>query len=455
MMAYVFPEDFLWGTATSSYQVEGAFDEDGRGLSVWDVYSKKPGAVLNNENGDKACDHYHLYREDVKLMRDIGVNAYRFSLSWPRILPDGEGQVNQKGIDFYSRLIDELLNAGITPFITLFHWDFPQALQDKYGGWKNKEVPKIFADYSALAVKHFSDRVKNWITMNEIMCFTILAHKRNLWGKKGPIKAPAIIESDQVVQQTVHNALLGHGLAVQSMRANSSSVKAGIVENLNVVWPIYDDPLHVEAGIKGFRDMNEQILYPLMTGKYCARFLEKLGADAPVFTEDEMKVISTPMDFLGYNIYSGIAARASDNKEGYHFVPYPTSMYRATMNWAVVPKGIYYTLKYTKEEFGNIPVYITENGMAAQDVETKEGEVLDLDRLEYIRTHLEMASRAIHDGYDNLKGYFLWSLLDNFEWELGYGTRFGIVRTNYSNMKRTLKLSAQYYHSVIKANRVL
>lgn len=448
MSSFSFPKDFLWGASTASYQVEGAFNEDGRGLSVWDKFARRPGKTLNNDNGDRACDHYHLYKEDVALMKELGLNAYRFSIAWPRIFPEGEGKVNLKGIDFYSKLVDELLKAGIEPFATLYHWDMPQVLEDKYGGWRNKEVSKIFADYSALMADKLSDRIKFWSTMNEIFCFTTLAHAFD-------VHAPGKIESSKVINQTVHNALLGHGLAVSAIRASANNkVSVGIVEVPAHTLPVYDSKEHIAAASKAWSDKNQQILFPLMTGTYSRGFSNRAGKDMADFTEEEMKLISQKLDFIGYNFYYGDPVRASDNEAGYEIIPITKSYPKSEMNWGITPKALYYTLKHSRDYFPDVPMFISENGIACDDNETDEGEILDIDRLEYLRTHLEMCSGAIKDGM-NLKGYFLWSLMDNFEWAWGFTKRFGIVRVNYANMARTVKLSGKYYSSVIKAGRVL
>ncbi len=448
MVKFTFPEDFIFGAATASYQVEGAVNEDGRGLSVWDTFSRLPGRVWNNDNGDVACDQYHLYKEDVKLMKDLGLQAYRFSIAWPRVFPEGEGKPNPKGLDYYHRLIDELLKNDIKPFVTLFHWDLPQALEDKYGGWRSKEVSKIFADYTAYVVENLKDKVEYWATMNEIVCFTILAHQYDR-------HAPGKIESRKVTNQTVHNALLGHGYGVRAIRENGGkNAKAGIVENLHTTWPVYESPEHIEAAKKAFYFLNQQILFPFMTGNYSENWLKYIGDDKPDYTEEEMKIIGSPLDFVGLNIYSGHVIRSKDNEHGYEELKYPEGFPKTYMDWPITPKSLYASLKFFKEYFGDIPIYITENGMAEKDVETKEGEILDIGRVEYLRQHLEMASRAISEGV-NLKGYFVWSLLDNFEWTHGYDKRFGIVRVNYSNMKRTVKLSGEFYRDVIKNRKVL
>jgi beta-glucosidase len=447
MNFFKFPDDFIFGVATSAYQIEGAIDEDGRKPSVWDTFCNEPGRIYNNDTGKVACDHYHLYKQDVALMKELNINGYVFTISWPRIFPDGEEKPNPKGIDFYNRLVDELIKNDIKPFATLFHWDLPQTLQDKYGGWKSKEVSKLFAEYAAYTAEKLKDRVEYWITMNEISCFTILAHRYDY-------HAPGGILPEKVVNQTVHNALLGHGLALKAIKEISSKLKVGLVENLNMVWPVYEVEKHIQAAKKAFYEKNQQILFPVMTGKYSCQWLEQLGSDAPEFTDYELKIIGEKMDFIGYNMYTGECVRYAENEKGFEVIPYPEYYPKTYMGWPITPKAIYASLKFSKEFFGDIPVYITENGIATKDIETRKGEVLDIDRIEFHRQHLEQIARAINEGI-NLKGYFIWSLLDNFEWTYGYEKRFGIVRVNFSSQKRTIKLSGEYYRDVIRKKKVL
>jgi beta-glucosidase len=448
MYEYTFPGDFLWGAATASYQVEGAVNEDGRGMSVWDAFVRKPGKIINSDTGDRACDHYHLYREDVALMKELGLKSYRFSIAWPRIFPEGDGKLNLKGLDFYSRLTDALLNAGIEPFATLFHWDMPQSLEDRYGGWRNKAVSQLFADYAGLVAGRLSDRIKFWTTMNEIICFTWLSYGTGR-------HAPGILEPQKIVNQIIHNAILGHGLAVSAVRASAKDkVNVGLVDVPAHAWPVYDTKDHIEAASKAWKHRNQYILFPVMTGGYSHEFIDGQGPDMATFTPEEMKTIGTRLDFIGYNFYYGDAVRSSKNEYGYELLPVPKSYPKTDMDWIISPKSLYYTLKHSKEYFPEIPIYITENGIACSDIETADGEVLDIDRIEYIRNHLAMCSKAISEGV-NLKGYFLWSLMDNFEWAWGYSKRFGIVRVNYSNMARTIKQSGRYYSEVIKAGKVL
>jgi len=445
-----FPEDFIWGAATAAFQIEGATREDGRGKSTWDTFCERPGKITDNADGSRACDHYHRYRDDVALLASLGVKAYRFSIAWPRILPEGEGAVNQKGVDFYNRLIDELLGAGITPFATLFHWDLPQALEDKYGGWRGKDVARRFADYAAICAEQYSDRVTDWMTVNEIECFTVMAYGIDRHAPGG--KQPA-----QVVNQSVHNALLGHGLAVGALRATAKvKPSIGLAENLSAPWPVYGSAIHEQAAKRAFLDMNKSRLFPIFEGRYRDEILDRWGEDAPVFTDDEMGAIAAPLDFIGYNIYTGSAVRHADTASGYEAVPFPRDFPRTIMGdwWAIAPRAVYYALKHTKDFFGDIGVFIAENGMAADDIESANGEASDIGRVEFLRSHLEQIAKASRDGY-HPRGYFVWSFMDNFEWSFGYSKRFGIVRVNYTTMERTPKLSARYYAEVIAGNRIL
>ena len=444
---FEFPGDFVWGAATASYQIEGAFDEDGRGLSIWDVISRKPGRIANGDTGDVACDHYHRYKDDVALMKELGLKHYRFSIAWPRILPEGEGEVNRKGLDFYSNLVDELLSAGIEPLVTLFHWDLPQALQDKYEGWGSRKTAELFADYVRIVVRALGDRVKRWATINEIMCFTILAHEDD-WHAPGGKRGKAY------TNQTVHHALLGHGLALKVIREECPGAEVGIVENLRAPWPYYSTEEDLDAARKAWKEMNSQRLFPLFTGEYDREGFARHGGPLPIVEPGDMELISQPMDFIAYNYYSNAPVRAADNDCGFELVPVPESYPRTAMDWPITPDALYWALIFTREYFGDIPVYIAENGMAASDKVEEDGSVQDMDRVEYLRTHLRMCHRALSDGA-NLKGYFLWSLMDNFEWAYGYTKRFGIIRVDYDTQERTVKESGRYYGSIMKENRIL
>lgn len=444
---YKFPSDFIWGSATASYQIEGAWQEDGRSECTWDRFSRIPGKVVGGDTGNVACDHYHRFKEDVALMKDLGLKNYRFSIAWPRIIPGGEGAVNQKGLDFYNKLVDELLAADIEPFITLFHWDLPQILQDKYGGWKDKRMAQLFADYSDVVSRSLGDRVKRWATINEIMCFTSLAHKSD-W------HAPGGFESDKISNQTVHHALLGHGMATQVLKKNVKDSLVGLVDNNDAPWPVLDTEEHRKAARKAWKDRNAQRLFPMMTGEYDEEAYVLHNGEMPDYTAEDMKIINTPIDYIGINYYTCPPVMAAENKEGYKEVEIPKNYPRTDMGWPITPDALYWNLKYLKEFFPDTPIYITENGMAAKDKVSSDGSIKDYDRIEYLRTHLRACHRAIEEGA-NLKGYYLWSLMDNFEWAYGYSKRFGMVRVEYDTQKRIVKESGKYYSSIMKENKVL
>ena len=446
-MTFPFPKDFTWGAATASYQIEGAVDEGGRGPSTWDTFCDEPGRIVNGDSGAVACDHYHRWKDDIGLMKELNLNAYRFSLAWSRILPDGDGKPNPEGIAFYDRLIDGLLEAGIDPWVTLFHWDLPQALQDRFGGWRSRETVKRFADYAALAAERFGDRVKNWFTINEIICFTTLAHSEDKFAPGGKL-------SEQESHQTVHHGLLGHGMALRAIKSVRPEARVGLVENLNSVWPIYENDEHIEAARKAFRAKNLQRLFPAMTGEYDRTGYEQHFGDMPEVQDGDLEIIGTEADLIAYNFYTGTPVMAADNQQGFRELDYPESYPKTAMGWPVSPRGLYWTLRYTADYFPGKDIYVAENGQASADREERDGSVLDLDRMEYYRSHLEMCSRAISDGAP-LKGYFAWSLMDNFEWAEGYSRRFGLVRVNYRTQERTIKTSGRFYADVIKANRVL
>ena len=443
---FTFPKDFTWGAATASYQIEGAADKDGRGKSIWDKFSDEPGRVLNGDSGAEACRHYYLWKEDIALMKKLNLKAYRFSIAWPRIFPEGEGKPNKKGTDFYDRLIDGLLENGIEPWITLFHWDLPLALQEKYGGWQSRETVKRFYDYSLYCAEKFSDRVKNWFTVNEIFCFTQLSYH---YGQH----APGMFLSKKEVNQITHNALLAHGFAVKALKETNPEIKAGLVENLNPVWPLYESKENIKAAEHAFYDLNQQRLFPVLTGKYDEETYVKNNGDFPEIKDGDMEIIGTPTDFIGYNFYHGIPV-ISDDKSKWKEVKLPEGYPETDMGWPITPKGLYWTLNFSNVFFPELPIYITENGLAQKDRMDLQGKIQDTGRIEYYRTHLETCSRAVNEGIP-LKGFFAWSLMDNFEWAFGYTKRFGLVYVNYRTQERTVKESGKYYSQVIKNSRVL
>jgi beta-glucosidase len=453
----VFPENFWWGAATAAYQIEGAANEDGRQPSVWDHFSHLPGRVQNADTGDVACDHYHRFEDDVKLMAELGIKHYRFSLSWPRIIPDGRGAVNEKGVDFYRRLVDALLKHGITPHATLFHWDSPQALEERYGSWCSREMAGDFAEYCTQVVKRLGDRITNWMTINEIYCFTYMGYGVN----KVPQHAPGtVVKSRQEVLQTVHHALLAHGLGCQAIRAATPKLaKVSLVVNYDSYIPVIETPENIEAAKRAFvaEEHNGTILVPALTGSYNAHTLAALGADAPKIQSGDMETIAQPLDALGYNVYTGSYVRAADNARGYELLPLPRQYPQMHMPWLnFVPEALYWGVRMISDALGkkDLPILITENGCATDDEVTPTGEVFDLSRVLYQRAYLRNACRAIAEGYP-LKGYFHWSLMDNFEWSCGYTRRFGLIFVDYQTQQRIPKQSFRWYQKVIQANRVL
>ncbi len=457
MNSYQFPEDFMWGTATASYQIEGAALKGGRKESVWDTFSAIPGRVLNGDTGAVACDHYHLYEQDVQLMAQLGVKHYRFSIAWSRIIPDGRGTVNEQGIDFYKRLVDCLRHYGITPHATLFHWDSPQALEDLYGSWQSRQMAFDFVDYVTAVVSRLGDRISHWMTINEIFCFTHMGYAVD----KEPVHAPGTsVNSLKQIWQTSHHALLAHGLACQAIRA-ASPVKSSValVDNFSVTVPINESPLHIAAAKKAFHTCgtNGGIIFPALTGNYSPAMLEELGANAPDIQDGDLAIIHQPLDSLGLNIYSGTYVQAADNDRGYEFLDLPKGYPRMHMPWLnIVPECLYWGIRHVSETLGcpDLPVFISENGCAAQDELNVKGEVIDTDRIMYLRQHLKAAHRAIAERYP-LKGYFLWSFMDNFEWAWGYDRRFGIVYTDYPTQRRIPKASFEWYRECIHSNRVV
>jgi len=446
-ITYPFPKDFLWGAATASYQIEGAVNEDGRKPSVWDTFCNTPGKIKTGDRGDIACDHYHRFKDDIKLMQELGCKAYRFSVAWPRVIPDGDGAINQKGLDFYNCLVDALLEAGITPFATCYHWDMPEATYQKHRGWHGRQSAYDFARFAGVVSKTLSDRVKNWFTINEFICYTFLGYGNG-------IHAPGEKVERKALNQLTHHALLGHGLAVDEIRANAKSpIQVGLAENYRCFVPIMETPEHIAAAKKAFRTENGNLLVPVITGQYDPLWWERQGADVPEIKEGDLKQISRPLDIVALNVYTGTFARAAGN--AYETIEFPESYPLYNIFWLRhLPDALYWGLRWASEDLGIKNLYISENGCCGADKLTDKNEVLDIDRLNYLREYIRAASRAIQDGV-NLKGYFQWSLMDNFEWAEGYAKRFGLYYTDFQTQKRTPKLSAQWYAQVTRANKVL
>ena len=443
-----FPKGFLWGSATASYQVEGAVNEDGRGPSIWDTFSHTPGKVVNDATGDVADDHYRRYKEDVQLMKSLGVKAYRFSVAWPRVFPQGAGTPNPKGLDFYNRLVDELLANDIQPFATLYHWDLPQALQDNGGGWESRDTSKAFGDYAGYVAERLSDRVKHFFTINEFGAFVELGYRIG-------IHAPGLKLPPGRFNQTRHHAVLGHGLAVQAIRAKSKpGTKVGLAENMTICVPIIETTQHIEAATRAVRELNAPYMTVIQEGKYTDAYLAAAGADAPKFTPEDLKIISSPLDFVGINIYTPTYVRADSSPLGFTVVPHPKSYPHMASSWlSIGPEALYWGPRHVAKIWNVKEIYITENGCSSSDVPAPDGIVYDSDRVMYLRNYLTQLQRATADSVP-VKGYFLWSLMDNFEWADGYTNRFGLHYVDYASQKRTPKLSAAFYREVISRNSV-
>jgi beta-glucosidase len=444
-IALNFPKGFLWGSATASYQVEGAVKDDGRGPSIWDTFSHVPGNTNNGDTGDVANDHYHLYKQDVALMKDLGLKTYRFSVSWTRIFPQGTGTPNPKGIDFYSRLVDELLAANIQPYCTLFHWDLPQALEDK-GGWQSRDTSEAFASYAGYVAKHLSDRVHHFMTLNEMRSFVDIGYKDGR-------HAPGLTLPPAGVNQVRHHAVLAHGLGVQAIRANSRpGTKVGIAENISSTVPVIETPEHIEAAARAMREENAGYLTVIMEGKYTDAYLARHGAAAPKFTDADLKAIGTPLDFVGINCYTAAYVRADSSPAGYVMVHPPASYPHMMSPWLHVgPEALYWGPKLAAQVWNIKEIYITENGASSSDVLTPDGHVYDIDRVMYLRNYLTQLHRGVSEGVP-VRGYFLWSFMDNYEWADGYAYRFGIHYVDFATQKRTPKLSAHFYREVIARN---
>jgi beta-glucosidase len=440
-----FPQGFLWGSATASYQVEGAVKEDGRGPSIWDTFSHIPGKIKNNDTGDVADDHFHRYKEDIALMKALGLKIYRFSIAWPRVFPQGTGTPNPKGLDFYKRMLDELHNAGIEPYCTLFHWDLPQALEDK-GGWQSIDTCKAFADYCGYTTGQLNDRITHFMTMNELDSFIELGYGNGTF-------APGLKVSEAKLAQARHYSVLGHGMAVQAIRAATKpGTKIGVAQDATATTPVIENEANIRAAHTALREQNAEYLTVIMEGKYTDAYLKKLGADAPKFTPEELKIISSPIDFVGLNIYRPSYVRAADNALGYVVVPDPSSFPHMYSQWIDVgPQAMYWLPKLVADVWGVKELYITENGCSSDDKVAADGHIYDSDRVMYLRNYLGQLQRATTDGVP-VKGYFLWSLLDNFEWADGYSKRFGITYVDFKTQKRTPKLSYDFYREVVARN---
>ena len=448
-----FPAGFGWGTATASYQIEGAVQADGRSPSIWDTFSHTPGMITDGTDGDRANDHYHRWADDVDLMGRLGTGFYRFSLAWPRLQPDGRGDLHRAGLDFYARLVDRLLERGITPWVTLYHWDLPQVLEDA-GGWPNRDVASRFADYSRQVFDALGDRIDYWTTLNEPFCSGLLGYAagEHAPGRHEPVSAI----------HAVHHLLLGHGLAVQAMRDRARpDQQFGITLNLSPYAAATDSAADIDAARRMDGVGNRLFLDPVLRGRYPADVVEDLASlmSFDHVRDGDLKLISGPIDALGINYYTRHVVRAGTGHR-FHHTAYvgsgdveivSTGAPRTARGWEITPDGLYEVLTHVSRSYDAPPLWITENGAACDDKVSADGKVHDPERIAYLDAHFRAALRAIADGV-NLRGYFVWTLMDNFEWAYGESSRFGLVHVDFETQARTLKDSAAWYASVIAAN---
>ncbi|MCL4271942.1 MAG: beta-glucosidase [Anaerolineales bacterium] len=438
MTTYKFPHDFLWGAATAAYQVEGAWNEDGRGESIWDRFSHTPGNVSNGDTGDIACNHYHRWEEDIALMRQLGLKAYRFSTSWSRVLPTGRGRINPKGLDFYDRLVDRLCAANIEPLLTLYHWDLPQALQDE-GGWDNRNTAYAFADYAALMVKRLGDRVKYWTTFNEPSVITYIGF---ITGEHAPG-----IKDRRMAYQVAHHLMLAHGLGIQTIRTIRPDVNVGIVLNLWPAEPASDSAEDLAAANKYWDETETLFLDPLFKGYYSSAMYDMVGKNTPKIQDGDMALIAQKLDYVGINFYSRNVFSAKGKLEKIEGSEY------TEMGWEVCAPALRSMLVKINSEYNLPPIYITENGAAFHDEVSADGKVHDPRRIDYLKNHFIQTRLAMLDGVD-VRGYMVWSLMDNFEWGHGFSRRFGLTYVDYDSQKRIIKDSGYWYMNVIQKNEI-
>lgn len=446
-----FAKDFVWGAATSSYQIEGTGRDSGKGQNIWDVFTKEPGRVYEGHTGDIACDHYHRFREDVAYMKELGLKGYRFSIDWSRVLPEGTGKVNEKGIDFYNALIDELLEQGIEPYITLYHWELPYEIY-KRGGWMNPEIVEWFGQYARLVAERFSDRVKYFFTLNEPQCFVGLGF---LQGCHAPgVKAPL-----RDTFEMAHNALKAHRRAVQMLRAyGKQNVQIGYAPTSGMCYPEKETPKDIEAARKALFALPDDLSNwtwnvswwsdPVILGKYPEEGMKKYEKYLPVITDEDMKLISQPIDFYGQNIYNGRCIRMGTDGRPEE-VRRPAGFPKTATNWPVTPEALYWGPKFLYQRYRK-PIYITENGMACHDTVSQDGKVHDPNRIDFLARYLKNLKRAAEEI--DIRGYFQWSLMDNFEWDKGYAERFGIIYVDFETQERIWKDSAYWYRDLIRRN---
>jgi beta-glucosidase len=442
-----FPKDFLWGVATSAYQIEGAHKEDGKGESIWDRFTRWEGRVLEKENGDVACDHYHRYKDDITLIKSLDIPSYGFSVAWTRILPQGRGQVNRSGLDFYSRLVDALLEAGIQPKCTLFHWDLPQALQE-LGGWPRRETADDFAEYARILFDRLGDRVKIWATHNEPWVAAFLGYGHGL-------HAPGICDYSQAYQ-AAHHLLLSHGKAVQAFRQGGHDGKIGLILNLNGLIPASLREEDVAATRRVHDETHALFLDPVFRGEYPQPLFDYVGVHQPKVQANDLGLVNQPIDFLGLNYYNTdlVSYDLFGGLNKARLTPYSAPGWgRTEMGWGINPLGLRDEVRHIQSNYGNPVLYLTENGCALPDAPNSEGFVADWDRIRFLSSHLQALHQAVEEGC-NVRGYFAWTIFDNFEWERGYSKRFGLVRVDRRTLQRVPKQSAYWYGEVIRQNAI-
>ena len=439
-----FPSDFIWGSATASYQVEGGAYEDGKGPSIWTEFEKRPNAIADNVDGDITSNQYHCWPEDIQLMKKAGMKAYRFSLAWSRIMPDGKGKVNPKGLDYYKKLCDGLLENGIAPYVTLYHWDLPLVLQQEYGGWESRETVKYFGEFASCAAEALGQRVNHYFTINEFLGCTDQGYSNG-------IIAPGLKLNAKRRNQVRHNMLLAHGTAMQALRSAAPHAKVGIAENPVFMIPAIDTPEHVEAAKLAFRERNAHFITAVMEGKYIDSYLESEKENAPEVMEGDFKLISAPMDFLGLNIYHGKFVLATPGKEKPYMV---YEEYPGDSSVLFQPAAMYWGCRMVNELWHPAEMVISENGLQGNDHPDWECKINDLHRIKYMREYLSSLSRALREDIP-VKGYFHWSLLDNLEWCSGFRPRFGLIFVNYKTSQRIPKLSYEWYSELIKTGRLV
>ncbi len=444
-----FPGKFAWGAATASFQWEGGVKEEGRGSSIWDDFTRVPGKIYGAHHADVACDFYHRYPQDLALMKELGIPALRFSVSWSRILPEGTGKINEAGLDFYSRLLDTMLEKGIEPYMTLFHWDYPTALEYR-GGWLNSESPMWYADYADIVMRRLGDRVKHVMTLNEPQCFIGS-------GYESGIDAPGLKRSRRELLTMAHHVMLAHGLGVQAIRAASPNMQVGYAPTCSSTIPATDSPEDIEAARRAYFHVDPAAPFwsvswwsdPVMRGEYPAEAAEAMRADMPVIKPDDLKTMCQPLDFYAQNIYNGRPVK-SDGRGGWVDLERTWGHARSACGWPITPEVLYWAPKFLYERY-KLPFYITENGISCHDWVSLDGEVHDPNRIDMLERYIQAFGRAIADGVDG-RGYFVWTLLDDFEWRTGYSDRFGLIYTDFQTLERIPKDSARWYGRVAQSN---